>query len=102
MIMATKTITVELSEELAALFEPEEDLSAKARELLVLDLLRDARISQGKAAMLLGITRWDILQLMGRHHIVSGPLTAEEARRDIETALRFAQPQPADVSGQGQ
>ena len=86
--MATKTVTVELSEELVALLEPEEDLAGKMRELLVLDLLRDARISQGKAAMLLGLTMREMLLLKAHHCIPSGPLTAEEVDRDIEAAWK--------------
>jgi predicted HTH domain antitoxin len=52
----------------------------------VIDLLREGRISQGQAARLLGSTRWDILTLMARLGIPSGPETAEEMRQEIEGA----------------
>ncbi|MBI4505237.1 MAG: UPF0175 family protein, partial [Chloroflexi bacterium] len=42
----------------------------------------------GKAAQLLGLTRWDVLDLMARHGITSGPDTAEEMRQDVEQARR--------------
>jgi predicted HTH domain antitoxin len=58
---------------------------------LVLDLLREGQISQGKAAELLGINRYEMLDLMARHKIPSGPQTAEEAEREIEAAIRLAQ-----------
>ena len=59
-----------------------------ARESLIVELLREGRLSQGQVARLLGITRWDVLMLMARLGIPSGPETAEEMRRDIEAARR--------------
>jgi predicted HTH domain antitoxin len=87
--MATQTLTIELPDELLALLGSPEEAAVKARESLVLELLRDARISQGKAAQLLGVTRWDILDLMAQHRIPSGPETAEEMRREIKDARRL-------------
>ncbi len=87
--VAATTVTLELPEELVALLGSPEAVAARVRESLVLDLLREARISQGRAASLLGVTRWDILELMARHCIPSGPETAEEMRQEIETARRF-------------
>ena len=86
--MVSTTVTLDLPDEVLALLGPPETFAAKVRESLVLDLLRDARISQGRAAHLLGITRWDILDLMAHHAILSGPETAEEMDRDIEAARR--------------
>jgi predicted HTH domain antitoxin len=74
---------VELPEELVALLGSPEAVAAKAKEALVLELLREARISQGKAARLLGISRWEILDLIARHRISSGPETAEEMRQEV-------------------
>lgn len=88
--MTSRTVTIELPEELLSLLGDPAAIGERAREALVLVLLRDAKISQGKAAQLLGITRWDILQLMVRHRIESGPETAEEMERDIENARRFS------------
>ena len=45
------------------------------------DLLRDAHITQGEAAWLLGITRYDILDLMARYSIPSGPQTARRCNK---------------------
>lgn len=84
------TLTLDLPEELLALLGSPEAAAARAREALVLDLLREARISQGKAARLLGITRWDILDLMARRQIPSGPETPEELEQEIETIEHYA------------
>ena len=62
--VGNRTLSLELPDELIALLGSEEAAAAKAKEALVLELLREARISQGKAARLLGLTRWDTLDLM--------------------------------------
>lgn len=83
------TVTFDLPDELVALLGSPTAAAAKAKEALVLDLLREARISQGKAARLLGITRWDVIDLMARHQIPSGPVTEEEVRQEIETIEHY-------------
>jgi predicted HTH domain antitoxin len=87
--MATRTFTLELPDDLVALLGGAEAIPAKAKEALVLDLLREARISQGKAAKLLGVTRWDILDLMVQHQIPAGPATPEEVREEFEDLSHF-------------
>lgn len=87
--MGTRVLSVEVPDELVALLGTPEAAAARAKEALVLDLLREARISQGKAARLLGISRWDVLRLMARHRIPSGPETPEELRQELEAAERF-------------
>lgn len=87
--MTTWTIELELPEDLVALLGSPEAAASKALSALVLELLREARISQGQAAQLLGLTRWDILDLMARHQVPSGPETAEEMRQEIGNVRRF-------------
>ncbi len=82
------TLPMELPEELVALLGSPENAVAKAKEALILELLREARISQGKAARLLGMSRWEILDLMAQHRIPSGPETAEEMRQEVEDLSR--------------
>ena len=89
--MATRTLALDLPEELIVLLGSPETAAAKAKEALVLALLREARISQGEAGRLLGLTRWEILDLMAQHAIPSGPETAVEMRQEIEDLRRFAQ-----------
>lgn len=95
--MASVTIDVpqELIDEIGSL----DTLAAQAQRALVLDLLREGRLSQGRAARLLGLTRYDILDLMAEHRIVSGPLTAEEVDRDLEAARRGMVAAPDDAGG---
>lgn len=86
--MGSYRVTVEFPEELIALLGSAEATAAKAKESLVLELLREARISQGKAAELLDLTRYDILELMARYPIASGPETSEEMRQETNGLLR--------------
>ena len=86
--METLTLVVEMPEEVVALLGSPEAAAARARQALTIDLLREGRISQGKAAELLGLSRWAILDLMAAHRIESGPTTESELRQDLEAARR--------------
>ena len=74
--MPQRLVTMNVPDELINLVGSPELTAARAREALVLDLLREAEISQGKAAELLGINRYPMLDLMARYKIPSGPRTA--------------------------
>lgn len=87
--MGTRTLSVEIPEELVALLGSPEAAAAKAKEAFVMELLRDVRIGQSRAAELLGVTRADVLDLMVRYRVPSGPLTAEEVAEEFETAQRY-------------
>jgi len=67
----------------------EEDLKdkevlMKAREGAVMELLRKGKISQGKAAELLGINRHDIGDLMARYDIPVFAATSEELKEGLK------------------
>jgi len=47
----------------------DEDLSSKAKEALVMELLREHRVSQGKAAAILGLSRENLFPLMTRYKV---------------------------------
>lgn len=87
--MGTRTLTLEMPEEIVALLGSSEGAAAKARAALVIELLREARIGQGMAAELLRLTRGEILDLIVERHIPPGPETAEEASRELEDLRRF-------------
>lgn len=89
--MTSQSLIFELPGELVELIGSPETAAGRAREALIMDLVRDAAISQGKAAELLGISRWEILDLMARYRIQTGPETPEEIEREIETAKQIAE-----------
>ncbi len=84
-------LVVELPDELVALLGSPQAAAARAREALVLDLLREGQLGQSRAAELLGLTRWDLLDLMARHQIPSGPATAEEMSQEIDAVSRLVE-----------
>jgi hypothetical protein len=44
----------------------ESEVLSRVREALVMDLLRLDRLSKAQVAAILGLARWELLELMGR------------------------------------
>jgi predicted HTH domain antitoxin len=82
-------LTLELPDEVARHFRDDE-LAMQAKEALVMALLREHEISQGKAAELLDISRHELFELMSTYRIPVIDLTPEE----FEAELRMPFPQP--------
>lgn len=60
----------------------------EAREALIMKRLREGQISQGYAAELLGLSRWEMIQLMGAYGLSAfAEQTEEELRREVEESL---------------
>lgn len=72
-------VVIELPDELK-LKEDEVKIAALAK------LYELGKISSGKAAKLLGISRVEFLDLLGKYKIQIGPDTEEELLKDIENA----------------
>jgi predicted HTH domain antitoxin len=87
--MAMQSVTIELPEEIVSLLGADESASEAARKAVVLGLLRETKISQGKAAELLGISRWEMMDLIVEHQIPTGPQTVEEIEQELETVRRL-------------
>ena len=62
----------------------EEDIAVKAKEALVMELLREHHISQGKAAEILGISRYDLFDLMTKYQVPVIDLTEEELAAELQ------------------
>lgn len=82
--MATRKVRfeLELPEELLRLFDSPDVAGREAREALVLDLLRRGKLSQGKAAELLGVSRWDLPELLAKHGVPAFSMDVEELAQD--------------------
>lgn len=78
---------LELPEELGELFASEEAAARAVKEALVLDLLNRGEISQGKAAELLGVDRWELFDLLRKHGLPVLDQSPEELRRDMEAIV---------------
>ena len=57
-----------------------------ARELIVLELYREALISSGKAAELMGLSRLDFIRRAGEQGVPYFRMDAEELRQEIDRA----------------
>jgi predicted HTH domain antitoxin len=75
-------LDVELPDELLTQLRQEE-IERKVKEALVMELLREHRLSQGKAAEILGIGHHELFDLMTNHRVPVIDLDAEELRSDL-------------------
>ncbi len=82
-----RTLEIEYPDELLeAMDETERSFQTLAREVLVVKLYELGRISSGLAAQVLGISRREFLDLLGRYHVsfldeTSGATVMDEAQR---------------------
>ena len=58
----------------------------QVQEEVVMRLLKEQRISQGKAAELLGVNRYALVDLMGRYDIPATELSPEDMTREFARA----------------
>jgi hypothetical protein len=87
--MAEKRIEVMLPEEVLEWFGWEEsEASHHIKEALLMELVRLGRISSGKAAELLGISRWDIYEVMSRYEVPAIQMSREELKWELRTPIR--------------
>ena len=61
----------------------DQDLAAKVKEALVMELLREHRISQGKVAELLGISRSDVFPLMAKYQVSVIDVSPTELEQEL-------------------
>lgn len=64
-----------------------EDLKVRVKERVVIELLRGHKISQGKAAELLGISRWALMDLMAKQKLSVIDMSEEELQQELTQDL---------------
>jgi predicted HTH domain antitoxin len=79
-------LEVELPDEVSSGLR-DEDLATIAKEALVMEFLREHRISQGRAAEMLGISRYELFDLMTKYQVPVIDLTSEELEAELERSL---------------
>lgn len=75
---------------LGTLDAPGKQIPEQVLELLALELFRQERISAGKGAELLGITKWDFIQLLNCHSIdyfTQSPKELEAEVTEVEALI---------------
>ncbi|GIV79516.1 UPF0175 family protein [Litorilinea aerophila] len=68
---------------LGALEIPQEQLEARLRELIALQLFQEGRVSSGKGAELLGVSKLEFIQLLARHGLFYFMETPEELVSEV-------------------
>jgi len=79
-------LDMELPDELFAELRQEE-MERKVKEALVMELLREHRLSQAKAAEILGIDRHELFDLMTNHRVPVIDLDTEELGNELRKPL---------------
>ena len=94
--MTTSDITfpVTLPSEFAIWFGTPSQASEVARELIILELYQESRISGGKAAELLGLTRRGFVSLLARKGIPYFRYDEQEWAREVEAVRQWQAEQP--------
>ena len=83
-----RTYRVDLPEDLVA--DAPEEVSRRLRLLWVLDAVRRGTISAARGGELLGLSRFDMYDLMARHGLSLVEWDAEELARELSAATRLA------------
>jgi predicted HTH domain antitoxin len=79
------TIQLELEEDLASLLsQTNQPVQQAAREMIVLELYRRGTVSSGKAAQLLGMTRWQFIFHASRLGIPFFDMTPDEWKSEFD------------------
>ncbi len=76
-------LDLELPDEIFAQLEGWE-IEKRVKQALVMDLLREHQLSQGKAADLLGLSRHELFDLMAKHHVPVIDLSTDELKRELQ------------------
>ncbi|RLC62995.1 MAG: UPF0175 family protein [Chloroflexi bacterium] len=82
--MSTMTVALELPRDLLGALEvPQAQMEARLRELIALELFREGRISSGKGAELLGVSKLAFIQLLSQHGIDYFIESPEELKAEV-------------------
>jgi predicted HTH domain antitoxin len=82
-----KSIEILVPEEIVNLLGSEDAVRQEAREAFIFDLVRRGKVSKGKAAELLGISLWELPDLIAQYQMPWFSYSQEELERDL-AALR--------------
>jgi len=82
--MHTMTVSLDLPRDLlGALDVPLTDVEVRLRELIALGLFREGRISSGKGAELLGVSKMDFIRLLSRNQLPYFTESPEELESNL-------------------
>tara|TARA_B100000315_G_scaffold258305_1_gene309950 strand:- start:1675 stop:1974 length:300 start_codon:yes stop_codon:yes gene_type:complete len=86
--MAERQFQVDLPEEVLTAFDWQDaEVPKRVRETLVMELLRFDRLSEAQAAQLLGLERWEMLEIMGHYQVPAVRVNPEELKRELALGI---------------
>ena len=91
--MQTVSVKVTLPKKLLAYGLGKEDVNREVGKWLVFSLFRTARVSSGRAASLLGMTRRDFLELLDREGIAYFDYSEEELQAELASVRELTPPE---------
>ena len=83
----SRKLVLEFPEEISEKDLEDEEVQRRSKEGAVFELLRKKKISQGKAAELLGITRNELFDLMAKFDIPVIDMSEEELKKELAKSL---------------
>lgn len=91
--MSALKVEVELPRDLlAALNIPESDLGRRVREWVVLELFQEGQISSGKAAEILGFSKFRFLELLDQRDLPYHDASPQDLKRELAAAEAAMKP----------
>jgi predicted HTH domain antitoxin len=78
-------LTIDVSDELIKLFPSIKEAKEEAKQAMVFDLVRRGKISKGRAAELLGISLWNLPELLAQYDIPWFNYSPDDLKHDVET-----------------
>lgn len=88
---STVFLQIPFTKDLASLLGTQDHAAEKARELIILGLYQEDRISGGKAAELLGLTRLGFVSLLARRGMDYFRLATDEWTEEVATVSEWQQ-----------
>ena len=85
----SRKLVLEFPEEISEKDLEDEEVQRRSKEGAVFELLRKKKISQGKAAELLGITRNELFDLMAKFDIPVIDMSEEELKNELAKNLEL-------------
>ena len=90
--MQLQNATIQITEEMKPYINPhKEEISFLQRALLLYPYIQNGTISHGRAAEILGVSKWSLIQAYGAIGISYVNMSAQDLRRDIDTAFEAAE-----------
>lgn len=84
----SKKLVLEFAQDLPEVDLQDKEVLMKAKEGAVMELLRKGRISQGKAAELLNISRQEFFDLMAKHNLPIADFSPVELDHQRKNSLK--------------